>query len=136
MILILDSILQKSIVQHFMKPPEWYNRTYPFIWHPLKGISLSATIFMVIDSIFLVSEPAKNTTPIPAIFAAQNAATFAGKNSWCQKHRLIWLYSWLDFSLLWFIQIVFGTMLLSKYLKLAKNKNLYTFYFKEFENYF
>ena len=47
-ILILDSVLQKSIVQHFLKPPEWYNKTYPHIWHPLKGISLSATIFMVV----------------------------------------------------------------------------------------
>ena len=47
--LILDSVLQKSIVQHFQQPPEWYNKTYPYIWHPLKGISLSATIFMVIS---------------------------------------------------------------------------------------
>ena len=47
--LILDSVLQKSIVQHFQQPPEWYNKTYPYIWHPLKGISLSATIFMVVS---------------------------------------------------------------------------------------
>ena len=47
-ILILDSVLQKSIVQHFQQPPEWYNKTYPYIWHPLKGISLSATIFIVV----------------------------------------------------------------------------------------
>ena len=31
-----------------MSPPEWYNKTFPYIWHPLKGMSLSATIFMVI----------------------------------------------------------------------------------------
>ena len=31
-----------------MKPPEWYNKTYPYVWHPIKGISLSATIFMVV----------------------------------------------------------------------------------------
>ena len=47
--LILDSVLQKSIVQHFQQPHEWYNKTYPYIWHPLKGISLSATIFMVVS---------------------------------------------------------------------------------------
>ena len=47
-ILILDTLWQKSVVQHFMKPPEWYNKTYPYVWHPIKGISLSATIFMVV----------------------------------------------------------------------------------------
>ena len=31
-----------------MSPPDWYNKTFPYIWHPLKGMSLSATIFMVI----------------------------------------------------------------------------------------
>ena len=47
-ILILDAAWQKSIVRHFMAPPEWYNRTYPYIWHPVKGIALSITIFMVV----------------------------------------------------------------------------------------
>ena len=49
-ILIIDIVWQKSIVQHFMNPqePEWYEKTYPFIWHPLKGILLSGTIFMTL----------------------------------------------------------------------------------------
>ena len=49
-ILIIDIMWQKSVVQHFLTPaePEWYEKTYPNIWHPLKGISLSGTIFMTL----------------------------------------------------------------------------------------
>ena len=49
-ILIIDIMWQKSVVQHFLSPaePEWYEKTYPMIWHPLKGISLSGTIFMTL----------------------------------------------------------------------------------------
>ena len=31
-----------------MKPPKWYNLTYAYIWHPLRGMALSGTIFMII----------------------------------------------------------------------------------------
>ena len=50
-ILILDMVWQKSIVHSFMEPfmdISWYNKTYPYIWHPIKGMTLSATIFMVV----------------------------------------------------------------------------------------
>ena len=49
-ILIIDIMWQKSVVQHFLSlaEPEWYEQTYPIIWHPLKGISLSGTIFMTL----------------------------------------------------------------------------------------
>ena len=46
-VLILDMVVQKCIVYHFSEPL-WYRVSYPFIWHPIKGIILSATIFMVV----------------------------------------------------------------------------------------
>ena len=45
--LILDMVVQKCIAYHFTEPL-WFRVSYPFFWHPIKGILLSATIFMVI----------------------------------------------------------------------------------------
>ena len=44
---VTDMVVQKSIVYHFTEPL-WFRVSYPFFWHPIKGILLSATIFMVI----------------------------------------------------------------------------------------
>ena len=50
--LIVDMVVQKSIVYHFWYAfdyePLWFRTSYPFFWHPIKGIFLSASIFMVI----------------------------------------------------------------------------------------
>ena len=45
--LILDIIWQKSIVHQFPKL-EWYNKSFPYLWHPITGMILSATVFMVV----------------------------------------------------------------------------------------
>ena len=45
--LIMDMVVQKCIAYHFTEPL-WFRVSYPFFWHPVKGILLSATIFMVI----------------------------------------------------------------------------------------
>ena len=45
--LIADMVVQKCIAYHFDEPL-WFRVSYPYFWHPIKGIFLSATIFMVI----------------------------------------------------------------------------------------
>ena len=45
--LIVDMVVQKCIAYHFDEPL-WFRLSYPYLWHPIKGIFLSATIFMVI----------------------------------------------------------------------------------------
>ena len=46
-LLIVDMIVERSLVYHFNEP-FWYVKMYPYFWHPIKGIILSATIFMVV----------------------------------------------------------------------------------------
>ena len=38
---------ERSLVYHF-EEPVWYKTIYPYFWHPIKGIFLSATIFTVV----------------------------------------------------------------------------------------
>lgn len=54
-LLIVDSIVQKSIVPYFMgnpgsflREPGWFIVTYPYFWHPFKGIILTITIYMMV----------------------------------------------------------------------------------------
>ena len=51
-LLIVDSFVQKSIIPHFTNEspsaPFWYKVTFPYIWHPFKGIIVTATIYMVV----------------------------------------------------------------------------------------
>ena len=45
--LIVDMMIDKLLSYHF-EYPTWFNITYPFFWHPIKGVCLSATIFMIV----------------------------------------------------------------------------------------
>ena len=45
--LIVDMMIQKLATYHF-DYPLWYNLSYPYFWYPLKGILLSANIFMTV----------------------------------------------------------------------------------------
>jgi len=48
-LLIVDLIIEVSIVGVFMqKEPKWYIITYPYIFHPIRGIIQTAAIFMVV----------------------------------------------------------------------------------------
>ena len=48
-ILIVDLIIEVSIVGVFMQTePKWYIITYPFIFHPFRGIIQTTAIFMVV----------------------------------------------------------------------------------------
>ena len=46
-LLIIDMLVERSLVYHFNEP-DWYKTMYPYFWHPIKGIFLSATIFTVV----------------------------------------------------------------------------------------
>ena len=45
--LITELLLERVCMYHLNEPP-WFERMYPFFWHPLKGILLSATMFTVV----------------------------------------------------------------------------------------
>ena len=48
-LLILDMILQKAIIGNFLyTEPMWYKVSYPYFWHPFKGMVQSCAIFMVV----------------------------------------------------------------------------------------
>ena len=48
-LLILDMMVQKSIIGNFVTvEPLWYKISYPFFWHPAKGMIQSGAIFMVV----------------------------------------------------------------------------------------
>ena len=50
--LIVDSIVQKSIVPYFSNDsgdePAWFKITFVYLWYPFKGIILTATIYMMV----------------------------------------------------------------------------------------
>ena len=50
--LIVDSIVQKSIVPYFSndsgEEPDWFKITFVYLWYPFKGIILTATIYMMV----------------------------------------------------------------------------------------
>jgi hypothetical protein len=42
-------LIQKSIVGNFlMEEPHWFKMSYPYFWHPIKGMVKNGTIFMVV----------------------------------------------------------------------------------------
>jgi len=42
-------LIQKAIVGNFLKPePHWFKLSYPYFWHPFKGMVKNGTIFMVV----------------------------------------------------------------------------------------
>ena len=51
-LLIVDSFVQKSIIPHFTKEspidPLWFKVTFPYIWHPFKGVIVTITIYMIV----------------------------------------------------------------------------------------
>ncbi len=45
----MDSIVQKAIIGTFVvEEPLWFKKSYPFFWHPVKGMIQSGAIFMVV----------------------------------------------------------------------------------------
>ena len=45
--LIVDMVIQKCFAYYF-EEPMWYRTLYPYVLHPIKGIFLNASIFMVV----------------------------------------------------------------------------------------
>ena len=45
--LIADMMTQK-LATYYLGDPAWYIRSFPYFWHPAKGIILGFTIFMVV----------------------------------------------------------------------------------------
>ena len=50
--MIVDSFIQKSIIPHFTSEspsdPLWFKLTFPYFWHPFKGIMVTVTIYMIV----------------------------------------------------------------------------------------
>ena len=50
--LIADSLIERSILPYFTVEspiePIWFRKTYPYIWHPFKGIITTLTIYMML----------------------------------------------------------------------------------------
>ena len=51
-LLIIELVVEKTVMYHYQliygTEPQWYTQSYPYFWHPIKGIFMSATIFMVV----------------------------------------------------------------------------------------
>ena len=49
---IVDSLIEKAILPYFTtispRDPTWYKITYPYFWHPVKGIIRTITIYMMV----------------------------------------------------------------------------------------
>ena len=49
---IVDCLIEKSIIPYFTeispKEPIWYKITFPYFWHPMKGIIRTITIYMMV----------------------------------------------------------------------------------------
>ena len=50
--LIIDSFIERSILPYFAEgspiEPVWFRATFPYIWHPFKGIINTLTIYMML----------------------------------------------------------------------------------------
>ena len=50
--LVVVMVVDKCIAYHYMTyntvEPLWFRLAYPYFWHPIKGIFLCATIYMVV----------------------------------------------------------------------------------------
>ena len=50
--LVIVMVVDKCIAYHYMTyntvEPLWFRLSYPYFWHPIKGIFLCATIYMVV----------------------------------------------------------------------------------------
>ena len=45
--LILDMVIQKCVAYYF-EEPMWYRRLYPYVLHPIKGVLLNSSMFMIV----------------------------------------------------------------------------------------
>ena len=45
--LIMDMMVQKYVT-YYLDNQLWYSLSFPYFWHPMKGILLSASIFIII----------------------------------------------------------------------------------------
>ena len=50
--LVVVMVVDKCIAYHYMTyntvEPLWFRLSYPYFWHPIKGIFLCSTIYMVV----------------------------------------------------------------------------------------
>ena len=50
--LIVELVVEKAVIYHHrtihQAEPMWYIQTYPYFWHPMKGMFMAATIFMIV----------------------------------------------------------------------------------------
>ena len=51
-LLIIDSFIQKSLIPYFTSnapfEPDWFKISNPYFWHPLKGIIVTVTIYLMV----------------------------------------------------------------------------------------
>ena len=51
-LLLLDMLIQKTIIPYYtnLSPaePEWYKLSYPYFWHPFKGVIATVTIYLMV----------------------------------------------------------------------------------------
>ena len=51
-VLLLDMLIEKTIIPYYtsLSPiePEWYKISYPYFWHPFKGIIATVTIYLMV----------------------------------------------------------------------------------------
>ena len=49
---IVDSLIQKSILPYFTaispREPKWFMSSFPYFWHPIKGMIRTITIYMMV----------------------------------------------------------------------------------------
>ena len=51
-VLLLDVLIEKTIIPYYtsLSPiePEWYKISYPYFWHPFKGIIATVAIYLMV----------------------------------------------------------------------------------------
>ena len=51
-LLLIDMLIQKTTIPYFtnLSPlePDWYKISYPYFWHPWKGIIVTVTIYLLV----------------------------------------------------------------------------------------
>ena len=51
-LLLIDMLIQKTTIPYFtnLSPiePHWYKISYPYFWHPWKGIIVTVTIYLLV----------------------------------------------------------------------------------------
>lgn len=45
---LIVAMMADKLLSYYCHSPIWYNITYPFFWHPLKGVCQIATTLMIV----------------------------------------------------------------------------------------